>query len=637
MIQRLVWRSAWLFFVSFLVLMLTLTWTFPTVAQVLPGLDWSGEEINRESYIPIFQRGNLEISPMFLDGKLVGTIPSFIEVGLREDADVYRANIRSQLIHSKLQKVLDNMVDYSQKVLPSRGILSLEAQERELREQLVIEVSVIKDQVVVLETFPKKDVPEIIYSVTQADVEFPRLVSSQPIDIAQRVAEGGKDTLIQAWKERQTPYLLTQAQQALRVLGILIGISLVLLWVQKYLKSQCKQLHHQILESENLQSQENQIADSFTTSTGLGSITLQQQHLSLEQGSSLNALYRTGLFWTQWLLWMLGIGYLTGLFFWTRPLSNWILGVTVRGYQSGKALDMGWPPTDWLFSFGQQASLGTPLLILLLLLVTRLTIKGGDAVSDAMVRRWTKQKSRRHSLRAPTLSGAFKGWLRLIIYLLLGVTVAHHLHQLGTITRLVAVVLGFFSFALSLASQNLLKDLIGGLMILWEDQYAVGDVVMIGDQSGLVEKISLRITQLRNLDGELITIPNGSIGIVQNLSSEWARVNYAVEVNYDADVDRVMEIMEAVAREIYCDPQWQDRILEPPEMLGVDQIAHTGILIRLLMKTQPLQQWPVAREFRRRLKKAFDKQGIVVGIPQQIMRVEKNGSGKQMGAALTIH
>ncbi len=201
-------------------------------------------------------------------------------------------------------------------------------------------------------------------------------------------------------------------------------------------------------------------------------------------------------------------------------------------------------------------------------------------------------------------------------------------NQLGTVARAVAIFLGFLSFAFSLAAQDLLKDLIAGVLILWEDHYAVGDVIFIGEQGGLVEKITLRVTQLRNLDGELITIPNGSIGMVRNLSSEWSQVNYAIEVSYDADVDRVMEIMETVAQQLYDDPQWQEQILESPEILGIDNIAHTGILIRLLIKTQPLKQWSVAREFRRRLKKAFDEKGIEVGIPQQI-EMYRNGDFSQ--------
>ncbi|MDJ0575609.1 MAG: mechanosensitive ion channel family protein [Xenococcaceae cyanobacterium MO_234.B1] len=399
-------------------------------------------------------------------------------------------------------------------------------------------------------------------------------------------------------------------------------------WVQKRLTSKKRRLDNSLSKSETLQSEDNWISGSGAVTKESGRIAqplqliLFERNLSLRQRYSLNAFYRTGLFGIQWLVWVVGIGYLSSLFYLTRPLSNWIFGVTIRGAWSTKGIT-NWPLVDWVITFGQKANLGMPLLILLLLLVTRLTLTGGDALSDFFLRQWSEQQSRkkRQALRVPTLARAFKGWLRVVVYLLLGVTLLYHLHQLGTITQAIAVFLGFASFALSLASQNLIKDLIGGLLILWEDQYAVADVIVIGDQAGLVEKITLRVTQLRNLDGELITIPNGSIEMVRNLSSDWSRVNYAIEVGYDADVDLALEVIEAVAQQLYRDPQWQEQILEAPEILGIDNISHTGILIRLIIKTQPLQQWPVGREFRRRLKKAFDEQGIEVGIPQQVMYV----------------
>ena len=154
------------------------------------------------------------------------------------------------------------------------------------------------------------------------------------------------------------------------------------------------------------------------------------------------------------------------------------------------------------------------MFILLFALALRLTLKGGDALGDFFIRGWSLQRAskQRKVLRSRTLSRAYKAWLRAIVYLVLGLVIVDRLHQLGTITQAVAVFFGLFSFALSLASQNLLKDLIAGLLILWEDQFAVGDVVVIDSEAGLVEKISLRVTQLRNLDGELISIPMARLG-----------------------------------------------------------------------------------------------------------------------------
>ena len=608
-------------FICLLSLTLNLAWELPTLGQSLPGLSLSDDEITSESYVPVFTRGNLDIAPIFLDGKIVAGVTSFIELESDKNdsrANSYSAATRSHLIHSKLQKILNNMSSYSQEVLLNQGISQLEAQERELSKQLVTNISEEKGTVFMSVTFPQDDVPEIIYTVTQADVARPRFGESQPLKIATDAAKIAKTSLIQAWKERQATHLQAQGQHALFVLFALIISSLSLGWAQKRLALVNLKLENMLSNSETVELQDNWISGFSKFTERLATIAPSLKKLSLRQRYSLNAFYRTGLFWTQWLVWMLGIGYLTSLFYWTRPASNWMVGVTVRGIRAETVVS-GWPPADWLVSFGREANLGTPLSVLLFLLVTRLTIKGGDAFCDFLTRHWSEQKPiQRNTLRARTLAKASKGWLRAIVYLILGVVIAFHLHQLGTVTRVVAIVLGFFSFALSLASQNLLKDLLAGLLILWEDHYAVGDVIVIGEQGGLVESISLRVTKLRNLEGELITIPNGSIDMVRNLSSEWSRVNYAIEVSYDADVDFVLEVIEALAQKMYRDPQWQEQILEAPEILGIDRISHQGILIRLIIKTQPLQQWQVGREFRLRLKKAFDEQGIEIGIPRQI-------------------
>ncbi len=612
-----------------LILILALAWEFPAIAtatnvglaQSLPGLGFSEDEITSESYVPVFTRGNLDIAPIFLDGKIIGGVSSFIKLKSdKEDSGTidYSAATRSHLIHSKLQKILSNIIYYSQEVLPKEGISQLDDQEKELRKQLVTTVSEEKGTVIMSVTFPQNNTPEIIYSVIEADISRPRFGTSQPIKIAENAAKIAENALMQAWKERQTPHLQAQGQRALLILIALIVTSLSLGWIQKKLAVESIKINDMLSNSETVPIQDNWISGLSRIASSSRIIPVPLQKFTLRSRYSLNAFYRTALFWSQWLIWMLGIGYLTSLFYFTRPWSNWIVGVTVRGVRA-ETVVLGWPPADWLLSFGREANLGTPLYVLLFFLMTSLAIKGGDALCDFLARQWSEQKSiQRHVLRARTLIRASKGWMRAIIYLLLGAIIFYRLHQLGKITQVVTILLGFFSFALSLASQDLLKDLISGVLILWEDQYAVGDVIFIGEHAGLVENITLRVTQLRNLDGELITIPNGSIGVVRNLSSEWSQVNYAIEVSYANDVDRVLEVIEATAQQLYQDPQWQEMILEAPEILGIDKISHSGILIRLLIKTQPLQQWPVGRELRRRLKKAFDEQGIEIGIPQQI-------------------
>ncbi len=292
------------FLLSVGALTLALTWEFPTVAQTLPGLSWSEDDIpTRESYIPVFTSGNLEVAPVFLDGKMLGTVESFIQLKSGKgdsQPNPYNAAARSHIIHSKLQKILDNMIRYSQEILPQRGISELEAQETELRKQLITDVSEKKGTAVVSITFPQDEVPEIIYTVTQATIQKPRFGGSQPLKIAERVANKAENALIQAWKERQTPHLLSQAQRGLLVLLALTATSLSLRWVQKRLTSKKRRLDNSLSKSETLQSEDNWISGSgaVTKESGIIAQPLQlilfERNLSLRQRYSLNAFYRDG-------------------------------------------------------------------------------------------------------------------------------------------------------------------------------------------------------------------------------------------------------------------------------------------------------------------------------------------------------
>jgi small conductance mechanosensitive channel len=179
---------------------------------------------------------------------------------------------------------------------------------------------------------------------------------------------------------------------------------------------------------------------------------------------------------------------------------------------------------------------------------------------------------------------------------------------------------GIVGIAISFAAQGLIKDIINGFLIVLEDQYAVGDVIIVGQLGGLVENMNLRITQVRNNEGQLITIPNSAISVVQNLSKDWARVDLSIEVAFDSDPDYVLDVLRKLSQEIYQEEDWRSKIIEPPDVLGIDGLQHSGMLIRIWIKTQPLQQWSVAREFRRRLKLVMTKENIAIGIPQQELK-----------------
>lgn len=220
----------------------------------------------------------------------------------------------------------------------------------------------------------------------------------------------------------------------------------------------------------------------------------------------------------------------------------------------------------------------------------------------------------RISKRILTLSNVVKGATASLLTLI-GLISAIAL--LGVNVVPLVTSLGVIGLGVSLAAQDLIKDLINGLLILLEDQYAEGDVVMIDGRGGLVERINLRITQLRNTEGSLITIPNSEIRVVENLSNGWARVDLGILVAYSTDIDQAMRVIETVAVRMSRDWEWKDRILDHPQMLGVDEFKSDGVLIRIWIKVRPLAQWEVAREFRRRIKIAFDQNRIQLPISQQ--------------------
>jgi small conductance mechanosensitive channel len=176
---------------------------------------------------------------------------------------------------------------------------------------------------------------------------------------------------------------------------------------------------------------------------------------------------------------------------------------------------------------------------------------------------------------------------------------------------------GLLGLAVSFGSQSLVKDLVNGVLILAEDQYAIGDVIDLGRASGLVENLGLRITQLRSADGELITIPNSAITEVKNLTRSWSRVNFRIDVAYQADPEKALSILREVVQGLYDDPAWHGKIPAPPEVLGIDSLSHSGMTITTWIQTVPLEQWSVGREFRLRVRKALEANGIEIGTPRQ--------------------
>jgi len=176
---------------------------------------------------------------------------------------------------------------------------------------------------------------------------------------------------------------------------------------------------------------------------------------------------------------------------------------------------------------------------------------------------------------------------------------------------------GVFGLAIGFGAQNLVRDFVSGFFLILENQIRVGDVAMINGTGGLVERITFRTVTLRDLSAIVHTFPNGTIQTISNLTKDWSAYLMDIGVAYKEDTDRVVEVMRRVAEEMRAEPEYGSVMLEPLEVIGVDEFADSAVIIKARFKTQPLKQWFIGREYRRRLKKAFDAEGIEIPFPHR--------------------
>ncbi len=182
---------------------------------------------------------------------------------------------------------------------------------------------------------------------------------------------------------------------------------------------------------------------------------------------------------------------------------------------------------------------------------------------------------------------------------------------------------GVIGLVIGVGAQNFIRDVLAGIFIIIENQYRVGDIITIKinntEVSGVVEEITVRITRLRDLDGNLHVVQNGSAAFITNRSFDFANVNVDIGVSYDASIDNVETVLNEVGTVMAKDKSWQDHIIEPIQFLRVDSFGDSCVNIKALGKVKPGMQWEVAGDFRRRLKAAFDKHDIIIPFPQLVV------------------
>ena len=285
--------------------------------------------------------------------------------------------------------------------------------------------------------------------------------------------------------------------------------------------------------------------------------------------------------------------------------------------------------SDWLIAKPAKILLLIVLALvvrwLLHRLIDRLATQAAGGTVPAILQRGPARQvfvevgslaAERRTQRAQTMASLLKS---IVTGALLAVVLFMVVAELGYDIGPLIASAGIIGVALGFGAQSLVKDFLSGTFMILEDQYGVGDVIDVGEATGTVEAVGLRVTRLRDVNGTVWYVRNGEILRVGNMSQNWARTVLDIPVAYSENLDRIMEILHTEADRLWADPDWEPLILEAPEVWGVERWEPDGVVVRVVLKTAPLEQWKVAREMRERIKGRFDAEGIEIPLPQRVV------------------
>jgi small conductance mechanosensitive channel len=432
--------------------------------------------------------------------------------------------------------------------------------------------------------------PRYILTVTPLDVE---LDEPGTIDeVAQRWSKLIEQALFQAREQRQPTYQKQQIPVVLAILTAMVAGSFGIRRLQKFRGSIRRKLEQRQRE---LEATETNFTESISSSTprneaSLASPTEQARsgfsryvpQLTLDQRIGINLIMRQLLFSTQFAIWFGGMAIIFHRFPQTRALGDWLLRVPLAYLAVPLGMTLLKSVIDvWLQSHVKR-------------IVDRIKEKGGGDV-----------RLRPRALSISSVLEELSGYLVVGVGFLLFFYIINELQ-----IALIALA------AIAFLSQNLLQDFVKTYFILAQDQYALGDWIQIGEVNGRVEKISLRNSQVRAACGDLFTIAHGSFTQVTNFTHRYSGINLWIDVAYSTDLDRAIAIIEQVAKEMQQDSVW-GQYITALDMKGVEKFGDNSITIRLIIMAEAGEQWRVGREYRRRLKPAFDQAGISIPFPQR--------------------
>jgi moderate conductance mechanosensitive channel len=538
----------------------------------------------------VTRQGLLEITNVKLDGKEVLKIASPVVFNRNELGTQIPVEVRARQIEANLEQIVKS--DYS-----SGPNLS---EERSLPldpDTIRVFSETLNNQPLLLVKDSGLVEPRVLLTVTGADAQYHGTTKEILAGRWQKLLE---KELRQSLELRKPGALKLQIDRAGKIAiatvitTILLSLLIkVLQWREKDLQ-QYQASHYQESQAIAQLPSESEISVQPTDEHKLELLEMLQQQFSsqiaIQRRLQIVRMLRWLVFWT--------IGFL------------WVAAIAATLYQ--------FPQTRHL----AIGVISTPISILLVWFITGLVKRLINMAIDLLVKNWEKntltlENSQRRSQRMATTISALKGLITVSVY---GFGIIWVLQFLNVASVSLLAFGTLLALALSLGIQNVIKDLVNGILILMEDQYAVGDLIAVGSAFGIVENVNLRITQIRSPDGRLITLPNSLIAQVDNLTRTWSRSDFVVEVAYNTDVDLALSVVWQEATQLAKDPAWKTYILHVGEVFGVERISNTGIEIKIWIKTTPLKHFDAARELRRRLKIAFDRHGIQIAIPQQILR-----------------
>ncbi|AGY60567.1 mechanosensitive ion channel family protein [Gloeobacter kilaueensis] len=546
--------------------------------------------------------GAIEVAPVRFEGRELFSVVSPTVRDRNNPGNLVPVEVRAELIEAQLKRVVspkplkitittDDPPQPPLQLPRPQSASSTDFDPRSLR----VYYSTLNGAIVIFATDDYHTKPLKILTITDQDADYYGLT---PEELAQQWRTELDERLKRSLEERQPEQLLLQIEQAALATAVVAGIS-VGLWLLRGLVK----LRDRVLAERQAQSGAEPMPQTEVAADGAGRqaiLAAFRQQFTLQRRRGLLAI-------ASWLLssalvvtWIVGASFILALFPWTRELALQILSV--------------------------------PFLLVSIWFASGLINRIGDVLIDRFGNVWEENgffsldDAQRKSLRIATISRALKV-TKTSLVIAVGITFA--LGLIGIPVASILAIGGILAFALTFGLQNIIKDVANGCLILWEDQYALGDVIAVGAATGLVENLNLRITQIRTSEGRLITIPNSAVVQVENLTRNWSRVDFTVEVAYESDIERALGLLKDVSQKMYDEPYWRERLIDLPEVLGVDALHHSGMLLRVWIKTRPLQQWPVGREFRLRVRLALEEQGIAIGTPQLTLAAQNEHSTRE--------